>query len=171
MVSFTQLLEKLKHLPISVADLKVLVPPKCNVVKLKDLKGRHRSDVFKGSRGIIVLLPSKISKVGHYICLIPRKHHIEYFSSLGNSPQKESTLLHTDEGILTTLLGTNFVYNRKKLQGGDFKIRSCAMFCVARLYMSDLKLREFQQMFSKSVTLSTPDDIVSILCLLSFSEV
>ena len=170
-MTITGLIQKLKHMPISIADLSSLVPPKCKVVKLKTLKNRNRTDVFKGIRGLIVLLPSKVSKVGHYVCLIPHKHHISYFSSLGNSPTKEATLLHEDEGIMKSLLGSNFVYNRTKLQNNDFKIRTCAMWCVARLYLSDMKLREFTTLFSKSVTLQSPDDIVSLMCMLSFAEV
>ena len=113
----------------------------------------------------------KVTGVKTTVLSIPNAE--PYYYSQGCSLGVNSVLVevHTDEGIMKQLLGTNFVYNRKRLQGGDFKIRTCAMWCVARLYLSDMELREFQQMFSKSVTLSTPDDIVSILCLLSFSEV
>lgn len=171
MVNLTQIIDRLKHLPVSIADLKKLVPPKCDVVKLNSLLGKHRTEVFKNLRGLIVLLPSNVSQVGHYVTLIPKRHHISYFSSLGNSPTQESKLLHNDKGIITKLLGSNYVYNRKKLQSGNFKIRSCAMFCLARLYFSELKSREFQTLFSRNVVLSSPDDIVSMLCILPFSEV
>lgn len=173
MVNFKNLIERLKHLPIGIKDLKKLVPPKCGVLKLSQIKGVHRSSVFKKfPRGIIVLLPSNISKVGHYVALIPKKRSISYFSSLGNSAKKESTMLHTDENIMNEFLGSDFVYNRTTLQNAnDFKIQTCAMWCVCRLYLSDLKLREFTSMFSKSVILNSPDDIVSILCLLAFSEI
>ena len=143
MVRLITVIQKLKHVPVGITDLQKLVPPKCKVVKLNTLRNKNRVAVFKGVRGLIVLLPSTVSKMGHYVTLLPRRNHIEYWSSLGNSPAKESTLLHNDEGIITDLLGKHFVYNRTRLQSGDFKIKTCAMFSVARLYLSDLKMREF----------------------------
>ena len=171
MVTLKQAIESLKHTPVSIADLKKLVPAKCKVVKLNELKGKHRSQVFKGVRAIIVLLPSKVSKIGHYITIIGRKHHIEYFSSLGNSMEYESKLLHSDEGILKQLLGSNYIYNRRRLQGSNFKIRTCAMYCVCRCYLSDLKLREFIPLFTNRITLKTPDDVVSMMNFISFQDV
>ena len=171
MVSLINVIQKLKHVPVGINDLKRLVPPKCDVVKLQTLKNKSRTVVFKGLRGLIVLLPSTVSKVGHYITMIPRRNHIEYWSSLGNSPAKESTLLHNDEGIITDLLGKHFIYNRTRLQSGDFKIKTCAMFCVARLYLSDLKMREFNSLFSKGLTANTPDDLISLMSFLQFQDV
>jgi hypothetical protein len=172
MVTLTQAIEALKHTPVGIQDLKKLVPPQCKVIKLAELKGKHRRQVFGGGvRALIVLLPSKVSKVGHYITLIGRTHHIEYFSSLGNSMERESKLLHSDQGILKQLLGANYIYNRTRLQGGAFKIRTCAMFCVARCFLSDLKLREFVPLFTNRVSLTTPDDIVSLMNFLTFQDV
>jgi hypothetical protein len=171
MVSLKAAIESLKHTPVGLSDLKKLVPPKCKVVKLNQLKGKHRTQVFKGVRAMIVLLPSSVSNVGHWITLIPKKNHIEYFSSLGNSMEHESTLLHSDEGILKQLLGSNYIYNRTKLQGRDFKIKTCAMYCVARCYLSDLKLREFIPLFTNRVSMNTPDDVVSIMNFIHFQDV
>ena len=58
MVTLKQAIERLKHTPVALADLKKLMPAKCKVMKLDELKGKHRSQVFKGVRAIIVLLPS-----------------------------------------------------------------------------------------------------------------
>ena len=171
MVSLINVIQKLKHTPVGIEDLKKLVPPKCDVVKLQSLKNKFRATVFKGIRGMIVLLPSKVSKMGHYVTLIPRKHHIEYWSSIGKSPVQESALLHDDQGIMKNLLGRHFIYNRTRLQSGDFSIKTCAMFCVARLYLSDLKLREFNSLFKGSMTANTPDDLVSLMSFLHFQEV
>ena len=171
MVNLKRIVNSLKHTPVSIQDLRKLVPPKCKVVKLNDLKGKHRSDVFKGVRGMIVLLPSTVSPQGHYVAILPRKNHIEYWSSLGNSPAKESTLLHIDEGIIDNLLGRHFIYNRTRLQSGDFKIKTCAMFCVARMFLSDLKMREFNSLFKSGMTASTPDDLISIMSFMTFQDV
>ena len=171
MVSLITVIQKLKHTPVGIHDLKKLIPPKCKIVKLQTLKNKNRLAVFKGLRGLIILLPSTVSKMGHYVTLLPRRNHIEYWSSLGHSPAKESTLLHNDEGIITDLLGKHFIYNRTRLQSGDFKIKTCAMFCVARLYLSDLKMREFNSLFSKGLTANSPDDLISLMSFLQFQEV
>ena len=172
MVKLKVLLERLKSTPLDLRQLEQVLPESCKAMQYKDLKGKNRRELFKDTEGIVLLIPSKKSKIGHFVGILVRRNHIAYFSSLGNSPTKEATLLHTDEGIMKQILGSNFVYNRKRFQGSnEFKIRTCAMWCVARLYLSDLKLREFQELFSRSLSLSTADDIVSLLCLLPFSEI
>ena len=172
MVTLSAALKSLKHTPVSISDLQALVPTKCKVVKLQALKETHRTVLFKNLRALVVLLPSTVSKIGHYICLMPRRNHIEYFSSLGNSPSKEATLLHNDEGTMKTLLGAHFIYNRTPLQDrADFKITTCAMFVVARAFLSDLKLREFVSLFSKPIAANTPDDIVAFMNFLRFQDV
>ena len=171
MVSLKSVINSLKHTPVSVGDLKQLIPPKTKVVKLQELKGKNRTKVFAGLRGLIVLLPSSVSKQGHYATLLPRRNHIEYWSSLGNSPAKEATLLHNDEGIIKNLLGNHFIYNRTRLQSGDFKIKTCAMFCVARLFLADLKMREFNSLFTRGLTANTPDDIISLMSFMTFQDV
>jgi hypothetical protein len=171
MVSLKSVINRLKHTLVSVGDLKQLIPPKTKVVHLKELKGKHRTEVFKGLRGIIVLLPSNVSKQGHYVTILPRRNHIEYWSSLGHSPAKEATLLHDDEGIIKNLLGKHFIYNRTRLQSGDFKIKTCAMFCVARLFLSDLKMRQFNSLFSRGLTANTPDDLIGLMSFMTFQDV
>lgn len=170
MVSLLELVEKLEHTPVSLADLRKLIPENCKAVELKHLKGKHRSSIFKDNEGMIVRLPSDLSKIGHFVCLLPKQHHIEYFSSLGNSPVQETKRLGNDKTLLE-LLGTEYIYNRKPLQSGKFNIKTCGMWVVTRLFLRDLKLREFQTLFSRSLSLQTSDDIVSIMMLILFSEV
>ena len=170
MVRLLELVEKLKHTPVSLGDLRKIIPSECKAVELKDLKNKHRSDIFKGNKGMIVRLPSNLSKIGHFICLIPRKHHIEIFSSLGHSPAQETKRLGNDQTLIN-IIGKNYVYNRTPLQSGKFNIQTCGMWVVTRLFLRDLKLREFQTLFSRTLSLQSPDDIVSVMMLLLFSDV
>ena len=80
----------LEHTPISKVDLKRLVPKNCDVVKLDSLKGRHRSEIFKNKRAIVVLLPSKVTNMGHWVCLTKRKNHIELVSCKVGTSKKNS---------------------------------------------------------------------------------
>ena len=45
------------------------------------------------------------------------------------------------------------------------------MYCVARCYLSDLKLREFIPLFTNRVSMNTPDDVVSIMNFIHFQDV
>ena len=170
MVKLVSMLESLKKTPIDLSVLAKLIPKSCKTMQFKHLKGKHRSEIFKDNEGIVVLIPSKVSKIGHFICLLPRRHHIEYFSSLGGSPDEELNKLHQSHDIMKKLLGNNYVYNSVKLQSGKYNIKDCASFVLMRLYFRHLKLREFQKLFSRNIQLSTPDDIASAFTALLLTE-
>ena len=164
-------METLKQTPVSINDLKKLAPPYCRVVKLAQIHNQHRSEVFKNHTAVIVLLPSDHSNVGHFVALLGKaKGYIEYFSSLGESAEKEQQRLDTDKTLLH-ILGKRYIYNTKKLQQGKFSIQSCGMWVLARVLLPDLKLREFQQLFNPNVTITCSDDLVSIMVLLLYSQV
>ena len=167
MVKLATLLENIERTPVSVAFLKKRVPDNVSVVSYESLKGKHRSEVFKQKRAVIVLIPKKGSPKGHFIALIPRKHHIEYFSSLGNSFESELSKLEAPLGVFRSLLGKRFIYNRIAMQSGMYNINTCGAFVLARVLLADLKLREFQMLFRR-ITLNNPDDIVAMMVLLSF---
>ena len=171
MVTIQSIMEKLKQTPVSIHDLKKLVPDYVRVVKLEQIHDKQRSEVFKNHTAVIVLLPSDHSSVGHFIALLGKpKGYIEYFSSLGESAEKEQKRLKTDKTLLR-ILGKRYLYNTKKLQQGKFSIQSCGMWVLARVILQDLKLREFQSLFSRKVTVNSSDDLVSIMVLLLYSQV
>ena len=164
------LIRAIKNSPVSIGFLKDRVPDRVDVISYEMLKGKHRSKIFRGKRAVIVLIPKKGSKMGHFIVLIPRKNHIEYFSSLGNSWEKELEMLHEPTDIFQKLLGKQFIYNRVKLQKNTYTINDCAAWVLVRVYLSKLKLREFTNLFSRRVTLSNSDDIMAMLAILLFVD-
>ena len=164
-----KIIQKIKTTPIDLRILKQLVPNKCKAVKYSELN-KPRREVFKGIEGLAVLIPHKLSKVGHFITLIPKRHHIEYCSSLGGSPDEELDKLHQSHTIMKKLLGKNYVYNSVKLQSGKYDIKDCASFVLMRLYFRHLKLREFQKLFARNIQLSNPDDIASAMTALLLTE-
>lgn len=169
MVKLTTLLESVERTPVSIGFLKKKVPDGVDVFAYEQLKGKHRSTLFKNKRGIIVLIPKKGSKKGHFVALIPRRNHIEYFSSLGNSFETELKLLKEPLNIFQTLLGKQFIYNNIRFQSGMYSINTCGAWVLARVKLAGLKLRDFQQLFNR-ITLSNADDIVSMMVLLDFSN-
>jgi len=170
MVSLTQLMSTVKNSPVSVGFVKARVPDNVDVVHYKQLKGKHRREVFKGKRAVVVLIPKKGSKMGHFVCLLPREKHIEYFSSLGGSWRTELDKLHESSAIFEELLGSRWIYNKVKLQQNLYHINDCAAWVLARCHLSKLKLREFVQLFSKRLTLNQSDDIVALLTTLLFVD-
>ena len=166
MVNFQQLLEQIKESPVSLETLRKKLPPRCKAVMYKQLRG-HRSKIFKDHDCVVVLIPKKGSKVGHFITLVAKRNHIEYFSSLGGSVDSEMEKLGEPSEIIKSVLGKNYIYNSVKLQSGDYHINDCAVWCILRCYLKNLKLREFQSLFSRRVTLQNSDDIAAALgCLL-----
>ena len=103
-----QIIDNIKQTPIDLGILKMLVPDKCKAVKYSDLKNKSRRNVFKGVEGLAVLIPHKESPIGHFIVLLPKRHHIEYFSSLGGSFDEELDKLHQSHAIMQKIV-------RKKL--------------------------------------------------------
>ena len=170
MVTLNQLMSTVKRTPVSVGFMKARVPDKVDVLHYKQLAGKHRLDVFKGKRAVVVLIPKKGSKMGHFVCLLPREKHIEYFSSLGGSWQTELDKLHESSKIFEELLGARWIYNRVKLQQNIYHINDCAAWVLARCFLSKLKQRDFIKLFSKRLTLNQSDDIVALLTVLLFVD-
>ena len=163
------LLETIETTPVNIGFLKQRVSKTVSVLAYEQLKGQHRSKLFKGKTAVIVLIPKKGSKRGHFICLVPRPRHIEYFSSLGNNFETELAQLDEHVDLFRTLLGKNYIYNKVKLQSGRYNINTCAAWVLARARLAHLKLRGFQEIFGR-ISLQNPDDIVSMLVLLDFVD-
>ena len=165
MGKLAQLIEQLKSKPMNVGSLKKLLPAYCTFKTIDQLKS-HRSQVFKNHKCVVVLIPSSFSKIGHFVVLTAFKNYIEYFSSLGGSPQKETTELGQDGKILMRLLGKNYAYNSKTLQSKSSTIEDCALHVLCRVKLKDLKLREYQNLFTSAIHLKTADDMVAMMCVL-----
>ena len=170
MVKLTTILQGIKQFPVSLDFIRDRLPPNCRAVEYKSLKGKHRSEVFKNTEALVVLIPKEGQSVGHFITLIPGRKSIEYFSSLGNSPMKELALLHEPKTIFDSLLGKQFNYNHRQLQSGSYHVNDCASWVLLRVYFRKLKLREFQQLFATRITLETPDDLAAMMSAALFQD-
>lgn len=162
MTKIQQLINRLKSTPMNVGTLKSLLPPYATFKTLSELK----SSAFGKHECVVLLIPSKFSKIGHFVVLLKFTKYIEYFSSFGGSPDSEMQLLGQHSDTLKKLLGRNYTYNSVELQSSSSTIQDCALFVLARIALRTLKLRQFQQLFKAKVVLDTPDDIVSMLTAL-----
>ena len=169
MVKLRSLLETIEETPVTIGFLKKRVGDTVDVLAYQQLKGKHRSALFKGKTAVIVLIPKKDSKRGHFICLVPRPNHVEYFSSLGNSFETELAQLDEHLDLFRKLIQPNYIYNKVKLQSGKYNINTCGSWVLARARLAHLKLRDFLQLFQR-ISLQSPDDIVATLVLLDFVD-
>ena len=165
MVSLTSILQEIERTPVSVDFVRARLPPNCRVVEYPSLKGKHRSQVFKNTEALVVLIPKKGESLGHFIVLIPGRKSIEYFSSLGNSPWSELEKLHESRDIFEKLLGKQFNYNHRQLQDGAYSVNSCAVWVLLRAYFRKYKLRDFQALFSRRITLESSDDLAAMMAV------
>ena len=153
--------------PLGLEKLRSLLPEDSKAVLYESLRGKKRSEVFKNLNSLVVLYETKINnkKQGHYICLIPRAHSLEYFSSLGRSPTDEMNALHQNPTVFRELLGKNYTYNRKKLQLDGYKVEDCGYWCLARSILHELKLSAFQRLFTPRA-LRSSDEVLAVMSAL-----
>ena len=170
MVSLTSILQEIKSSPVSLGFIRKRLPPNCRIVEYKSLKNKHRNQIFAKTEALVVLIPKAGETVGHFIVLLPRKKSIEYFSSLGNSPMRELEKLNEPKAIFEKLLGSNFNYNHRQLQSGAYNINDCAVWVLLRVYFRKFKLREFQTLFQRRITLESPDDLAAMLGVVLFQD-
>ena len=170
MVKIQSLLDRMKATPVDITILKSKLPPRCTILEYKDLSNKHRSQLFQEFDCVVVFIPDANNKVGHFVMLSARDRHISYFSSLGGSPTSELKRLGQDDSVMMNILGKHFTYNSKALQSSAKNIQDCAPWIICRAYLNHLKLNDFQSLFSHSIHLQTPDDMVTFMTLLHFSD-
>ena len=170
MVSLKKLVGEIEQTAVSLQFVRERLPPRCKAVKYQDLKGKHRSAVFKGVDAIVVLIPKKDQPIGHFIVLVPGTKSIEYFSSLGQSPWTELEKLHESRVIFEKLLGGRFNYNRRAVQSGAYSINSCAVWVLLRAHFHSFKLRQFLSLFDRRITLESPDEIAATMGAALFQD-
>ena len=83
---------------------------------------------------------------------------------------RELEKLHEPKAIFEKLLGNHFNYNHRQLQSGAYSINDCAVWVLLRVYFRKFKLREFQQLFQRRITLETPDDLAAMLGVVLFQD-
>ena len=83
MVRLLSLLNTIERTPVSISFLKNIVDNDVRVIHYQELSKFNRDKLFSGKKAVIVLIPHRKIKKGHFICLLPKKKGIEYFSSLG----------------------------------------------------------------------------------------
>ena len=166
-------LKTLKTRKMDITEIRKYLPNYARAILYKTLSS-SKKDVFAGGTTcVVVLYESTINKKrqGHYIALIDRGNHIEYFSSLGRGPRDELNEMELSESKkFRQILGNRYKYNKHPLQNQrDYSINTCGLFTIARCLLKNYKLRDFVQIFKTPPR--TPDDIISLMSLLLVKHV
>ena len=162
-------LQEIIRSPLGLNKLREMLPEDSKAVLYSSLAKdkRSRQAIFKGLRSLVVLYETKIDGKlsGHWVVLIPRAHSIEYFSSLGRSPTDEMNALHIDKTAFSRILGTNFTYNRAKLQLQKYDVETCGYWVLARAILVEFNLRDFQKLFRGRI-INSSDEMLGLMTLL-----
>lgn len=106
----------------------------------------------------VIILYEVNKNYGHWTCVFKNKDAkgndvIEFFDSMGQIPDDHNQML--DLGYYPQLLylmdkkKPPIVYNEIGLQKKDFNINTCGRWVLARLWLSDMPLEEFQKIFDR----------------------
>lgn len=154
---------------LGIKRLSEMLPAKSKAILYDTLvkDKRPRQEIFRNLNSLIILYESTIDnkRQGHFVCLIPRGHSISYFSSLGRSPTDEMNALHVTKNAIRRVLGSNFTYNRTKLQKNTYDVNDCGYWVLARAILFDTRLRDFQKLF-RPRSIRSSDEMLSTMALL-----
>ena len=155
---------------LDITVIRKLLAGHASVLLYKTLASKS-GDVFSEHDCVVVLYESKIGKrrLGHYVALIKRNDKIEYFSSLGKSPEDELDRLGLGEtpkfASILRGSGTAYSYNRIAVQNrSDYEINTCGLWVVARCLLRKLSNAQFIRLFKSNQ--KTSDEKIAMATLL-----
>ena len=109
------------------------------------------------------------SDTNHWICMIKKTNHIDFFDSLGHSPKGLTHHLKGSPALLNLSRKIRFKYNSVKLQKFSSKINDCGCFVAIRLLKKDLSPQAFAHWLTHGFL--RPDISVSMLCFLDLLHI
>ena len=105
----------------------------------------------------LIILYEVNKNYGHWTCVFKGidkngKEVIEFFDSTGQIPDDHNEALHLNYYpyllYLMDKTGLPIVYNEKRLQKSAPHINTCGRWVLARLWLSDMVLEDFQKIFN-----------------------
>jgi hypothetical protein len=118
-------------------------------------------DIFDSQGRCILLYTPNDPTSGHWVCLMMKPDHIEYFDSYGDKPDIAADL-NGQPPLLTQLLkasGMPVFYNKKQFQKERSDVATCGRHAICRLLYAPMSIDEYAAVIAKSGL--TPDDFVS----------
>jgi hypothetical protein len=127
-------------------------------------------EVFDDQGRALMLYLTEDKQTGHWVALIRKPDHIEFFDPYGERPDHELTWigkgkraeLDEDKPLLSRLLrekGLPVIYNKHHFQEDNGDIATCGRHSATRLLFKDLSLPQYADMIKRSGL--SPDEFVS----------
>jgi hypothetical protein len=163
-------LSEVKQYALGDDDLSRIVP-KANIFTYPYLKNvKHIDEIFGDDGQAIMLYLTENEHTGHWVGLLRKNDHIEFFDPYGEKPDDELKWisrdkreeLDQDKPLLSKLLRQSelpVVYNKVKFQKDGNNIETCGRHVATRLLHKDLSLPEYAEMIKGSGM--SPDEYVS----------
>ena len=162
---------KVKEYALSDGDIRKILGPDISIITYPML-GEMGSieDAFDNKGRCVMLVPNASPTMGHWVAMIKRPDHIEFFDPYGDAPeeQKEGLLqsrlqsLDIDQPYLTKLLrasGKPVYYNTKGFQQEKASVATCGRHAVSRLLYAPYTIDKYDACVRQSGL--SPDNFVS----------
>jgi hypothetical protein len=163
--------ERVIEYPLSDGDINKLLHPATKILVYPDLENVSSIEqIFDPMGRCMLLYPVSSEYSGHWVCLIKKGEHIEFFDPYGKAPDTELKWvsmakrrdMNMEEPTLTRLLkesGYKVTYNSHDFQKDDQTVNTCGRHCVVRLMFKHLSLDEYRKLIKSSGL--PPDEFVA----------
>lgn len=154
-------MKKVQAHPLSDAEIRKILGPVPIITNRELDRVSSIEDLFDSQGRCILLYTPHEPTSGHWVCLIMKPDHIEYFDSYGDKPDIPEDL-NGQPAVLTQLLkasGMPVFYNTKQFQKERSDVATCGRHVICRLLYVPKSLDQYAAAIAKSKL--TPDDFVT----------
>jgi hypothetical protein len=166
-------LGKIKAYPLSDGDIRRILGRDIKILTYPELA--QMSDIgqaFDRKGRCILLYLTESESAGHWVCMLNKSDHIEFFDPYGEPPEKalatvpeeEREQYGEDKPYLTMLLkqsGKPVYYNTYPFQKDKADVATCGRHSVVRCLYAPDSLEKYKKVMDSSGM--SPDDFVSAL--------
>jgi len=164
-------LGEIKDYPLSDDDIRKILGKGIKIITYSDLA--HCKKLPFDRQGRLIMLYQTFSATsGHWVCLLNKPDHIEFFDPYGDKPeeplktvpQDEKEEYGVDEPYLTKLLrasGKKVIYNTYPFQKERRDVNTCGRHSVVRCLYAPYSLAKYKKVMDSSGM--SPDNFVSAL--------
>lgn len=166
-------LGEVKSYPLSDGDIRKILGKDIKIMTYADLAGlRNIRQAFDSKGRCILLYLTQSDTSGHWVCMLNKGDHIEYFDPYGEAPNSALKTITPEERqeygeeqpYLTDLMkasGMPVYYNTHPFQKDKADVNTCGRHSVMRCLYAPYSLEKYKKVMDASGM--TPDNFVSAL--------
>jgi hypothetical protein len=166
-------LGEVKSYPLSDGDIRKILGKDIKIMTYADLANiRNIRQAFDSKGRCILLYLTQSDTSGHWVCMLNKGDHIEYFDPYGEAPNSALKTITPEERqeygeeqpYLTDLMkasGMPVYYNTHPFQKDKADVNTCGRHSVMRCLYAPYSLEKYKKVMDASGM--TPDNFVSAL--------